>query len=376
MIAFLPIKYLVRLLGLKFTIAFFIALVLALIYFITLTKSITTIVLALTLTYLFMGLTLILSSQLNQFNRIINNFDPDNFDYRTLKFDDLLSKNTILPLLLSFRELTRINDQQKDQLKEVGHSATQVIETAQSVSKNVKLQFDATSSTASAILEMNQSICEVSNKISATHLSAKQANNIAQNGQDQITSLAESITEVSNVTIETQQGMHALDQLAQEVTLITESIQNISSQINLLALNASIEAARAGSYGRGFAVVAEEVRNLAESTHSSSDHIANKINMVLSKSNETVKRMKLVVDKTNTCNEKAFNVNTILNDIALATDSVQQETEIVSVIAEQQALATQEISEHIEQVVHSSEANANTAQQAELVADHLRKLTS
>jgi methyl-accepting chemotaxis protein len=157
--------------------------------------------------------------------------------------------------------------------------------------------------------------------------------------------------------------------------LVTESIRKISSQINLLGLNASIESARAGSFGRGFAVIAEEVRNLAISTNNSSDHIANIINQVLSQSSNTVKSIKLVFDKTNACSEKAKNVNKMLEKITWATDTVQQETEVVSINVEQKVLATEEISRHVERIVQSTEANADIAKQTELVAEHLKKLT-
>jgi len=224
-------------------------------------------------------------------------------------------------------------------------------------------------------MEMSHSISEVSSKISVVHHSAKQADEIAQSGKIHINSLTNSILEVRKEVSQTQQGMLELDELAQEITLFTESIQEISSQINLLGLNASIEAARAGSFGRGFSIVAEEVRNLAKSTHSSSEHIANKINKVISQSSETVESMKRVADKTNTCGEKARIVNKMLKEIALKTDSAQQETEVVTVNAQQQVLATEEISQHVEKIVHSSEDNADIAKQTELVAEYLRKLT-
>jgi methyl-accepting chemotaxis protein len=375
MVIFLPVEYLIRLLGLKLTLMCFITLMLTLINAVPFFGNTETALLSAVILYFFVGLTLIFSRQEHEFNSIINNIDPVSFDYRSLKFDTLLSKNTSIALLQSFRELSRINQQQKNQLKEVNHSANQVIETTISLSSNVEKQFNATSSTAAAIVEMNQSISEVSSKISAVHSSAKHADEIVKSGQSHITSLTGAILEVSKEVSQTQQGMQDLDKLAQEVTLITKSIRQISSQINLLGLNASIEAARAGSFGRGFAVVAEEVRNLAISTNSSSDHIANIINQVLNQSSNSVASMKLVFDKTNACGEKAKNVNKMLEKIALATDTVQQETEVVSVNAEQQVLANEEISRHVEQIVQSSEANADIAKQTELVAEHLRKLT-
>jgi len=374
-VIFLPVEYSIRLLGLKLTLICFITLMLSLINVVPFFGSTEAALFSAVIIYLFVGLTSTFSHQVHQLNSIINNLDPVSFDYRSLKFDTLLSKDTTIALLHSFRELSRINQQQKNQLKEVNHSASQVIETTTSLSNNVEKQFNATSSTAAAIVEMSQSISEVSSKISAVHSSAKHADEIVQSGQTHITSLTGAILEVSKEVSQTQQGMQDLDDLAQEVTLITESIRKISSQINLLGLNASIEAARAGSFGRGFAVVAEEVRNLAISTHSSSEHIAIKINQVLSQSSNTVESMKLVVDKTNACGEKAKDVNKMLEKIALATDSVQQETEVVSVNAEQQVLATEEISRHVDQIVQSSEANADIAKQTELVAEHLRKLT-
>jgi methyl-accepting chemotaxis protein len=155
MVIFLPVEYLIRLLGLKLT------LINAVPFF----GSVEAALFSAVILYFFVRLTLTFSHQEHQFNSIINNIDPVSFDYRSLKFDTLLSKNTSIALLQSFWELSRINQQQKNQLKEVNHSARQVIKTTISLSKNVENQFNATSSTAAALVEMSPSMSEVSSKI-------------------------------------------------------------------------------------------------------------------------------------------------------------------------------------------------------------------
>lgn len=373
-ILFIPIQILIKALGLKGSCWFTLVAYLLLATTWNMDTSINVLLHSLFL-YLLIGLAYVVNSQISQIKAVIGDINTQCFDHRDIHFNSLLSASLIETLLKTFRELSRINTHHQERNQEVEYSAAQVIETSEKVKVNVQSQSDATNATAAAITEMSQSLTEVNREISNTHQSSRQASDIAYQGQHTLKSLEQAVIAVSEQAQTTQQRMVLLNKLVTNVEGITESISQISQQINLLALNASIEAARAGEFGRGFSVVAEEVRALAERTQSSTEHIVSNINDVLKESGEIVVTMSDVVEQAGDCIGKVSEVDQAFADIETATEQVKQQMEIVSTVATQQEAATNEISEHIEQVVIGAQANADIAVQSEMVANHLRKLT-
>jgi methyl-accepting chemotaxis protein len=325
--------------------------------------------------YLNSGIAYIAFKQVNHLKKVIEKINTHDFDHRNVHFNSLLNVELLNQLLRTYRELGRINAFNDERNNEVKFSAAQVIETSSKVKENVHKQSDATNSTAAAIEEMSQSLLAVNNEITSTHESSCLAADIANQGKDSLISLNNAVIDVSERAQSTQKRMIMLNDLVKEVENITESIQQISQQTNLLALNASIEAARAGEMGRGFAVVADEVRQLATRTHQSTDLIVSNINDVLIESEEIVKTMNEVVEKTDLSLEKVKLVDNAFNDISAATDQVKSRMEVVSTASQQQTAATNEIAEHISKVVTGAQKNAEIAKQSESVANHLRKLT-
>lgn len=325
--------------------------------------------------YLLLGIIYIFNSQLTQIKYVIEKINMKNFDHRDICFNSLIDSSFLEQLLKTYRELGRMNTQHEERNKEVEYSAIQVIDTSSKVKENVKSQSDATNSTAAAITEMSQSLDEVNGEITNTLNSSCLASDISYQGKQSLTSLNQAVEDVGQQAQSTQKRMISLNKLVINVEKITESIQQISQQTNLLALNASIEAARAGQFGRGFAVVAEEVRALAERTHLSTDTIVANISEVLIESKEIVETMNDVVNQADICLLKVNEVDTAFSDINQATEAVKEQMEIVSSASTQQAMATNEIAEHIERVVLGAQANAEIAIQSESVANHLRKLT-
>lgn len=260
-------------------------------------------------------------------------------------------------------------------MEEVEHASAQVIDTANQVSVNVKQQSDSTHSTAAAITEMSQSLHEVSNKIIDVHAAADQASLVSKQGREELLVLHENVNQVEKDAEQTQRKMTELDQASDAVLKMSESIRAISEQTNLLALNASIEAARAGEFGRGFAVVAEEVRALAQRSNETATDIINSIGGVRAQSQDIVESMSAVVDKAQECMAQADSVDQQFSIIEQETHNVQEQIGIVSANAEQQKMATNEISEHVELVVEGARSNADIAVQAEKLASHLQSLT-
>jgi len=325
--------------------------------------------------YLSVSIALILIRELMSFNQLFSSVDADTFDYRNLQTSALITGNSLEKLMSSYRELGRVNNENKDRLDEVSYSAIQVIDTAHAVTKNVQKQSAATNSTAAAIVELSVSLNEVNQRINDVHHSSEHAFKTAEDGQVSLVNLKTSLDQVAFEANATAVDIQVLMTLASSVAEISESIQGIADQTNLLALNASIEAARAGEHGRGFAVVADEVRALATRSHIAADDIVKNVSSVIEQGNKISSSMEKVVNQSSLCEGQVNVVVDALQEIGQANGEVREKMQVVANNAEQQALATDEIAKHIELVVQGATANAEVAKQAETVATHLKALT-
>lgn len=327
------------------------------------------------LLYFSIALLIVFNHELKLLKTMFASLNADSFDYRQLKTSRLVAATSLDELMVTYREIGRVNDQNKDKLNEVAFSAIQVIDTAHAVAENVQKQSDATNSTAAAITEMSASLSEVNVRISDVHHSSQHAFETAETGRKSIVELKGSLDQVAFEANETATDIEQLMTLANTVADISQSIQGIADQTNLLALNASIEAARAGDMGRGFAVVADEVRELANRSYTAADSIVNNVASVINQGDKISLSMSKVVSQSLQCDEGADVVDNSLQEIEKATFEVREKMQIVAANAEQQAIATDEIAKHVEFVVEGARDNSEIAKQAETVATHLKALT-
>ena len=161
-----------------------------------------------------------------------------------------------------------------------------------------------------------------------------------------------------------QSIINQLSNDSQKIDSILEVITAISEQTNLLALNAAIEAARAGEAGRGFAVVADEVRNLASKTGSSASEIHSMIKQLQDTANLAVEAMQKGNELSNNCKERADQTGEVLRMISAKLDSVTDSSHQIATAVEQQACVTQEINRNvinIKQLADDTSETSNTS---------------
>lgn len=239
-------------------------------------------------------------------------------------------------------------------------------------------QQDEVDQISTAITEMSASAAEVASNANETASSAQQANEEAKFGMEEVKNTVDSISRLSTHIEETSEVIRNLAQDSNDIGSILEVIQAIADQTNLLALNAAIEAARAGEQGRGFAVVADEVRSLASRTQDSVSEIQNMISRLQERAQSAVHVMTQSSEQTGNSVERS---NTALGRLDSITRSVQHITEMnmhIASASSQQSVVAEEVSQIINkisvgtsEIAQETEQMSGSGQQLEQLANNL-----
>jgi methyl-accepting chemotaxis protein len=250
------------------------------------------------------------------------------------------------------------------------HLSTATLEVSQASEK----QAQATSASASALEEVTVSINEVSTLAKATEDSSKLTAGLTSDSVEAIlqavnemNSMAQSIDAASN-------QVSGLVKRAEEVGGIAGVIREIADQTNLLALNAAIEAARAGEQGRGFAVVADEVRKLAERTTRATQEIAGVIGQIQLETQQTVIGMQAATPKIEGGLQKVNTVSGMLDRIAMEAAESESRAVDVADATREQAIAANDIARSVEQVAQMTEETNVTMQGNAASATQLQEM--
>ncbi|WP_421212412.1 methyl-accepting chemotaxis protein [Aeromonas sp. 600479] len=246
---------------------------------------------------------------------------------------------------------------------------------AHSRSQRVRQQQDEIVMVATAVTEMASATQEIAGNAEFAATTSGEAVKLAVAGQSQVGQSQRSITGLADEVADASQIINELDAHAQKISGILATISGIAEQTNLLALNAAIEAARAGEQGRGFAVVADEVRVLSRRTHDSTDEIQQMIETLQQTTRRAVGGMETSRQLAGTSVEDAESANQSLARINEAIGSISDMATQIAAAAEEQTSVTSEISRNTENIRHVSQELAEQANQEAAQAAELKALT-
>lgn len=251
----------------------------------------------------------------------------------------------------------------------VSVSAQQVHTAAEEISITIGEVANQVSSVASASSQMAAASEEIAKNCELAADGAMNATQSAQNGSTIIDNTIQLMRQIAVTVEESSQTVASLGQRSSQIGTIIGTIREIADQTNLLALNAAIEAARAGEQGRGFAVVADEVRKLAERTTKETHEIGLMIKAIQDETKSAVSAMEVGMRQVNEGTTEAANSETAMREIIAQVDAVTAQVSHIAAAAEEQSAATEEISSSIESIAASIEKTANESRAATKVAN-------
>ncbi len=262
----------------------------------------------------------------------------------------------------------RTNQVMKEVLQtseDVSQGALEITRSNEMMESELGKQSEQVSQISIAIEQISSSIQEVASSSSQATTSAQSAGETANSGGEIVRSTIAGMNEIDQAVMASSQSVSELGKRGAQIGEIINVIDDIAEQTNLLALNAAIEAARAGEAGRGFAVVADEVRALADRTTSATTEIASSIEAIQTETQTAVARMEVGNGHVKSGLELARKAGASLDDIVSGAQSVAMMIDSIAAAAEEQSQASHEVSKRVESVAELSKgANEQAGQVA------------
>lgn len=271
----------------------------------------------------------------------------------------------------------------RETLTHMGHSSTQLAASAEEMSavmhesalglqqQNTEIEMAAT-----AVTEMSQAVEEVASNATSTSTESRKAAETAREGQTQLGATLGAIETLTENVLDAREQAQYLADKTLNISQVLDVIRSVADQTNLLALNAAIEAARAGEAGRGFAVVADEVRALAHRTSESTREIESLIGSIQDGTARTVDALESSAEQARLTRTQAQSANSALATIAQSVSGIDDLNMVIASAAEEQAQVAREVDRNIVRIRDLSVQTATGSEQTRIASQELSQLAA
>lgn len=277
--------------------------------------------------------------------------------------------------------LATMQEQLQATIRGISESAQQLASAAEEMSsvmeqstRGLQAQNDEIEQAATAVTQMSAAVDEVAGNAVSSAEASQASDEDSKHGHYQISETISSIQNLVNEVLDASGKAEGLAVQAQDISKVLEVIRGIAGQTNLLALNAAIEAARAGEAGRGFAVVADEVRSLAQRTQDSTEEIEQMITGIQQGTQDTVGALTSSAEHASQTLQRANSAGNALEKITAAISQISQRNLVIASAAEQQASVAREVDRSLVNIRDLSTQTAAGATQTSAASQELSRL--
>ena len=293
-------------------------------------------------------------------------------------------RDDLVAVMLLVTDLTAIKSTQRtilhvateamDISNRVAAAAEELSAQVEQTNRGTEIQSARIASTAAAMEEMNSTVLEVAKSAGAAREQAENAQEKAHEGASLVSRVITAIEQVNTVSSELSENIKSLGVQAEAIGSVMGVISDIADQTNLLALNAAIEAARAGEAGRGFAVVADEVRKLAEKTMGATAEVGSSINGIQNATTQNIRQFGQAVEIVRQASELSRTSDAALRQILKFSEQSAALVSGIATAAEEQSATSEEINNSVEEIHRIADETASGMSEASSAVHNLAEL--
>lgn len=254
-------------------------------------------------------------------------------------------------------------------------SSREMLSTTEAMNHSAHQQTDQTEQVASAVVEMSQTFTQVASNAEQASMASKETTDAALNGFSTVEQVMAEMRKIVTSVEGSSTTIEKLGESSRQIGDIIATIEEVADQTNLLALNAAIEAARAGEHGRGFAVVADEVRALAERTGKATKEISTMIKAIQQDTTQAVHSMMTSKKEVDSGLAKAEDARRALEHIVEVSNKSMEMIHQIATATEEQSAVTEQVSTNIERIADGTRSSESAADQIQQSAQTLSRLS-